>query len=886
MARKAKSTKPAGATSKAPKKRLHSELENDDPNQQQTILPPEPCTPTKQTGGRSGAEVEYSAKKTRKRTSAPTTAPALRSPGLLSRSSHANTLSSRGLPPKAQKIIRENEADHQVENMLCANIPEILQQARPHDEARSELAVATSEYICTDLEWRISKGPNQRVLRLRKRAKGKQPDTATSTTNDDSKLAALLNSMGIAAANEPSAELEGKLAAEFSEFQPWVFLSASSGKQNERQSYPWIQHFHLYIAHLVRHYLGSVQYGENPATASPRLLLPYKRTDTKYKGSDDDTRADIGLVSRSVGANVAMVDGSAYYNEVFAVTEVKASSGPSRAASTADSGIDTSQLDGDTKQAFKQLFLYSRQVFAEQPDRRFMWGITICDNHIRACVLTSSGALASHEMDITTAKGRCDYIQLLVNWCLCDWHQLGFDPSVRYCEDERGNGYWEIDVPQMATGDAGMESAGSRYETQTYTITGARVAADHLFGRHTRCFVATPKQSTGNQGEVLIKDSWSYLGRHQIQERSGELGEIAFLTKINQMVDEHPEFAGTVPRLEDGGIVRLDVNGHLAIDSVETVLGDLCRHLPKHSSDYAYTHVRLAMTPVGTRLRELRSVAELVVVISDALQAHKAVLDHCQILHRDISENNIMFTRSGNNIHGMLIDFDNAVDANAARNRSGPVCTGTLPFMSVNNLRKAKVARTAVDDMESILYLLIWLGVWGITTEHRKQTRGGHRRVVNWSMDVETAIDSKQLTMSSKSNLDKLLNEFYTPPMSELDSTLQAEDDETIEDYEDLQIIVEEMREAIFDNPNVPGNAKGTTIRVDNTKAPAKTGRRANASVIKQARRPIATSKGNKPEPVDSFEERAKPDIAKKIHEDVVGLLKFYADRIRSTTAF
>ncbi|KAI9472828.1 hypothetical protein BX667DRAFT_440944 [Coemansia mojavensis] len=782
MARKAKSTKPAGATSKAPKKRLHSELENDDPNQQQTILPPEPCTPTKQTGGRSGAEVEYSAKKTRKRTPAlapaPEPAPASEPHELLSRSPHANTLASRGIP-KTQKIMHDNEADHQVENMLCANIPEILQQARPHDEARSELAIATSEYICADLEWRISKGPNQRVLRLRKRAKGKQPDTATSTTNDDSKLAALLNSMGIAAANESSAELEGKLAAEFSEFQPWVFLSASSGKQNERQSYPWIQHFHLYIAHLIRHYLGSVQYGENPATASPRLLLPYKRTDTKYKGSDDDTRADIGLVSRSVGANVAMVDGSAYYNEVFAVTEVKASSGPSRAASTADSDTSTSQLDGDTKQAFKQLFLYSRQVFAEQPDRRFMWGITICDNHIRVCILTSSGALASHEMDITTAKGRCDYIRLLVNWCLCDWHQLGFDPSVRYCESERGNGHWEIDVPQMATGDAGMESAGSRYETQTYTITGARVAADHLFGRHTRCFVATPKQSTGNQGKVLIKDSWSYLGRHQVQERSGELGEIAFLTKINQMVDEHPEFAGTVPRLEDGGIVRLDVNGQLAIDSVETVLGDLCRHLPKHSSDYAYTHVRLAMTPVGTRLRELRSVAELVVVISDALQAHKAVLDHCQILHRDISENNIMFTRSSNNIHGMLIDFDNAVDANAARNRSGPVCTGTLPFMSVNNLRKAKVPRTAVDDMESILYLLIWLGVWGITTEHREQTRGGHRRVVNWSMDVETAIDSKRLTMSSESNLKDLLNEFYTPPVSKLGSTPQAQAERT-----------------------------------------------------------------------------------------------------------
>ncbi|KAJ2667621.1 hypothetical protein IWW42_005789 [Coemansia sp. RSA 1085] len=163
--------------------------------------------------------------------------------------------------------------------------------------------------------------------------------------------------------------------------------------------------------------------------------------------------------------------------------------------------------------------------------------------------------------------------------------------------------------------------------------------------------------------------------------------------------------------------------------------------------------------------------------------------------------------------------------------------------MSVNNLRKAKVARTAVDDMESVLYLLIWLGVWGITTEHRKQTRGGHRRVVNWSMDVETAIDSKQLTMSSKSTLDILLNEFYTPPMDELGSTSQAENNGIVTDYKALERIIEAIRKMIFDNPNVPEN---------------------------------------KPEPVDSFEERADLEIARRIHGDVVRLIRACADQIRS----
>ncbi|KAJ2645823.1 hypothetical protein IWW40_005841 [Coemansia sp. RSA 1250] len=202
--------------------------------------------------------------------------------------------------------------------------------------------------------------------------------------------------------------------------------------------------------------------------------------------------------------------------------------------------------------------------------------------------------------------------------------------------------------------------------------------------------------------------------------------------------------------------------------------------------------------------------------------------------------------------------------------------------MSVNNLRKAKVPRTAVDDMESILYLLIWLGVWGITTEHRKQTRGGHRRVVNWSMDVETAIDSKQLTMSSKSNLDILLNEFYTPPVSELGSTLQAENNGIIADYEVLKRITKAMRKMIFDNPNVPGNAKGTETKTDRTKAPAKTGRRANVSAIKQALDSLFSDEENEREPVDSFEERADPEVARGIHGDVVGLLRACADQIRS----
>ncbi|KAJ2448669.1 hypothetical protein EV183_005317 [Coemansia sp. RSA 2336] len=192
-------------------------------------------------------------------------------------------------------------------------------------------------------------------MRPRKCAKGKQLN-APSTANDERRLIVLLDRMGIAAPESSNAELEGKLAAAFLGFLPWI-LSAPSGKQNERKCYPALPLVDSALLHL---------------------LLPYKRTDTKYKGSDDGTRADIGLVSRPIDADVSMVDGSAY--GVFAITEVKASSGPLRAASTADSSTETADLDADSKQAFKQLFVYSHQVFAEHPDRRFMRGFTEYDN--------------------------------------------------------------------------------------------------------------------------------------------------------------------------------------------------------------------------------------------------------------------------------------------------------------------------------------------------------------------------------------------------------------------------------------------------------------------------------------------------------------------------
>ncbi|KAJ2517936.1 hypothetical protein H4217_003640 [Coemansia sp. RSA 1939] len=95
------------------------------------------------------------------------------------------------------------------------------------------------------------------------------------------------------------------------------------------------------------------------------------------------------------------------------------------------------------------------------------------------------------------------------------------------------------------------------------------------------------------------------------------------------------------------------------------------------------------------------------------MECHWEIYKRFGILHRDISTNNILLTGSGSRIKGMLIDFDHAFcesDKNSVRRFKR---TGTLPFMSVNNLESKIKMHTVLDNWESLLYILCWLGTYG-----------------------------------------------------------------------------------------------------------------------------------------------------------------------------
>ncbi|KAM4062580.1 kinase [Hirsutella rhossiliensis] len=109
----------------------------------------------------------------------------------------------------------------------------------------------------------------------------------------------------------------------------------------------------------------------------------------------------------------------------------------------------------------------------------------------------------------------------------------------------------------------------------------------------------------------------------------------------------------------------------------------------------------LVISPAGRAIHKHKKISELLGALRDAIKAHRSLYLKGNILHRDISENNIIITDSKTTGHmGMLIDLDLARELGSGR--SGARCrTGTMEFMAIEVLQG--ISHTYRHDLESFL---------------------------------------------------------------------------------------------------------------------------------------------------------------------------------------
>jgi serine/threonine protein kinase len=116
----------------------------------------------------------------------------------------------------------------------------------------------------------------------------------------------------------------------------------------------------------------------------------------------------------------------------------------------------------------------------------------------------------------------------------------------------------------------------------------------------------------------------------------------------------------------------------------------------------------LIISPPGRPINKFKRVREFLETYRDSIKVHRSLYYDGKILHRDISENNIIVTdaEGERDLRGMLIDLDLGKGLNSglsgARYR-----TGTMEFMAIEVLEGR--AYTYRYDLESFFYVFLWV---------------------------------------------------------------------------------------------------------------------------------------------------------------------------------
>ncbi|KAJ2798810.1 hypothetical protein H4R20_004684 [Coemansia guatemalensis] len=282
--------------------------------------------------------------------------------------------------------------------------------------------------------------------------------------------------------------------------------------------------------------------------ASSRLILPGDRYKFQPADAEDVEMVNVVLGACDIDTPVA-AQSIERYAHIFCIVEVERS--------------------GEFKLALPQLLVYSRNLYAWQDHRRYLWGLTVCDAEVRAYVMLNDTVHVSSAMDVTTADGRRTLITLLVHWSLCLEDQLGYDPTIRRIGDSMN---YEIDCTDDEDGGCVV---------RTYITSMCLKYTGSIISRHTRCFVASLKADDGSDGtsdnssstEVVIKDAWSPAPSESelmLDPRS----EILLMRTITQKL-ECKEHDLMYPKLLLGGHVLLR-RGHESVpDTTAAIIGPM-----------------------------------------------------------------------------------------------------------------------------------------------------------------------------------------------------------------------------------------------------------------------------------------------------------------------
>ncbi|CAH0034559.1 unnamed protein product [Clonostachys rhizophaga] len=374
---------------------------------------------------------------------------------------------------------------------------------------------------------------------------------------------------------------------------------------------------------------------------------------------------------------------------------------------------------GRFKADLLQLTRYVRGVFADQPTCRFVLGFTLCASTMELWVFDRSGPYSSGPFDIHANPEK--FACAIIGYATMDDDAMGLDTFIQREDRHRHVTLDDADGNQtrirlgrpMVRQKAVVCRGTTCFETRNNHVAKFSWASDKRQLEVKQLMLAEQRGVQGVARVVAHRrigtiaelcKGLDFQQRHRFRNEDAHLDSPTILSgtsasKRKSSSNHTSDSVSGSKRLRSG---NQKLSGQLLTGNGPSL------YTPSEDLWENRIYSCLVISPAGRVVSEFTTVRELLESLRDAIKAHQSLYTKGNILHRDISTNNIIITKAeaSGGFKGMLIDLDLAKERG-----SGPSGarhqTGTMQFMAVEVLRKTD--HTYRHDLESFFYVLVWL---------------------------------------------------------------------------------------------------------------------------------------------------------------------------------